>query len=158
MSIGEGALITLDACLTVAQALMLDVLPMETLISSSQLSALYRATHVSVLPHLRCAVYRILVRVCTDPVQVIQLVKDMPSIVRHSVNTIVEYDPLSVPQWEGAGAAEWLSHVFSIAKDSRGVSDALRLGPRHPNHRHAPPVHKRSNLHNASHVGLVVLR
>ena len=117
-SIGECAFIAADAMLSFCKLAQVRVAPIQQLIRTAH--ALHRATRHSVLPQLRTAAHRILLRTCDSFGDVIAVNGEMPAFTTNVAQALLTARPGSAlaqrhSQWDCAGAAMWLAHVVALS-------------------------------------------
>lgn len=117
-SLGECAVVGLDACLWFTKAAHLHCLDVADLLPA--FPGLSRCTRNSIHPPLRATVYRALTHLCETPAQLVLVVTEMPSVINAAVTSVLEYGT-SAPQWEAAAAAEWICRVMEIASTDSHV-------------------------------------
>ena len=88
--------------------------------------ALARATRNSVIPHLRGAVYRVVVRLVTEPAHLVLIAREMPSITQTAVTAVLQYSA-DAPQWESAAAAEWIAHIIKTASADPRLEESFNF-------------------------------
>ncbi|KAG5473121.1 hypothetical protein CUR178_03039 [Leishmania enriettii] len=142
-SLGECALVALDACLQYhARAGYLrsrgDV-PMD--VSGFSIEDLVRAlpnltsvSQCSVHPPVRAVPYRFLLYVSRRLEEVLLVLRHMPSLAGAAVSCVLDYGPRAA-QWEAAAAAEWLTVLVDLliseeaAKQSAVSFEAMLTSP-----------------------------
>ncbi|KAG5498639.1 hypothetical protein JKF63_02925 [Porcisia hertigi] len=146
-SLGECALVALDACLQYhAQAGRLrsrgDV-PMS--VSGFALEDLVRAlprltcvSHRSVHPPVRAVPYRLLVYVSRRLEEALVVLRHMPSLASAAVSCVLDYGPRAA-QWEAAAAAEWLTVMVDLLMDAETAKKTAASSTREVSASSSPP-------------------